>query len=115
MTTTKEKWEKPTIREVTDEGPVVVRIVGIANPNHPIAQMLDDEHAGRWIAHYNPYTEAGDPPDLETTDDKAKAIRFPTFAHWHRLYRTANGTRPWDGEPNRPITAFHLEISRVDD
>lgn len=50
------------------------------------------------------------------TDDKAKAIRFPTMREAMEAWRqqsTAVPLRP-DGEPNRPLTAYHAAFEVVD-
>jgi hypothetical protein len=52
------------------------------------------------------------------TKDKADAKRFATkgeaFELW-RAVRTVDPVRPWDGKPNRPLTAFNVEITEVRD
>jgi hypothetical protein len=47
----------------------------------------------------------------------AKAMRFPSQEAAWRCWRTQSvryPVRPWDGKPNRPLTAFNVEIVPVD-
>jgi hypothetical protein len=37
------------------------------------------------------------------------ALRWPDFASAHSAYMTSIGTR-WDGQPDRPLTAFSVQI-----
>jgi hypothetical protein len=72
-------------------------------------------HDGRYISGYE---SPGLNPDLtwmggyiETTADIKQALGFPTGMAALLKYREANGIRPYDGEPNRPLTAWYAEIS----
>lgn len=38
------------------------------------------------------------------------AWRYPDFAAASEAWRYAIGTRPWDGKPDRPLTAFTVSI-----
>jgi hypothetical protein len=80
-----------------------VRIIGLANGMpHP--------SDGEWLVSYDPYAYKGR-GHMQTTASRAKATRYD-IVEWHKLYSTAVGMRP-DGKPNRPITAFHVEVVRL--
>lgn len=68
---------------------------------------------GRWLVRYEPKKALTGEQWILTTDDRAKALKLP-FKEMSDLIRTEIGTRPWDGRPDRPITAFQLAITRAD-
>jgi len=52
---------------------------------------------------------------LEVTDDIKEAMQFPSFIEAMEKWREpagcdCHGIRPWDGRPNRPLTAWHVEV-----
>jgi hypothetical protein len=49
----------------------------------------------------------------EWTDDIETAMRFSTAGEAWMLWRSVSMTRPVraDGEPNRPLTAFTIEVA----
>jgi hypothetical protein len=68
-------------------------------------------HTGRWLCTFDP--EANDGMGRVTwTDDLDHALLFPSagaaHAYWMRV-PTNRWLRP-DGKPNRPLTAFHVEV-----
>ncbi len=73
--------------------------------------------AGKWIVSYDPEAHLPDGSYeggvLITTDDPAKATLFApeaAYAVWMAGPRCAcHRLRP-DGKPNRPLTAFNVEI-----
>jgi hypothetical protein len=77
---------------------------------------------GKFLAAYDPSAHDLDGSYLggilEVTEDPARAIQFPDAAaameEWHRTPGcTCHATRPWDGKPNRPLTAFNVAIENV--
>jgi len=77
------------------------------------------EQSFQYVIAYNPdlHREDGayDGGDLITTFDPAAAARFATIEEAMALWRAqpscgCHATRP-DGCPNRPLTAFNVEIS----
>jgi hypothetical protein len=40
-----------------------------------------------------------------------EAIGFDDAAKLHEFYSRSIGTRSWDGKPDRPITAYHVETA----
>lgn len=97
------------------KGPIVVKIIGLSTPapEGTVGDQLDREHGGRYLVSYDPKTEAGEKPRLVTTADRSKAKRFNSIADFHALYSEPYGIRPWDGKPNRPLTAFNVEVTEA--
>ena len=56
--------------------------------------------------------DAADGVGLEMTDDLAQAKVYPGFREAFLAYRATPVRHPtrFDGKPNRPLTAFHVEI-----
>jgi hypothetical protein len=71
------------------------------------------EHTGRFLVSYDPHWDDG-LGKIETTAELSEATVW-NLREWHELYSTASGVRPWDGKPNRPITAWNLELSNPED
>lgn len=70
---------------------------------------------GRYLASYDPDGNSGF-GDLALTTDPARAKRYPSTtaaAEDYRRRSTVLPTRP-DGEPNRPLTAYTVEIITVE-
>lgn len=83
----------------------IVQLIGLANGE---TSPFD----GQYLVEYDP-TRQGHTPDgkpmichLVTTPDCTKATRYTTDAA-SLLYQWTDGERP-DGQPNRPLTAFHI-------
>jgi len=75
------------------------------------------EHDGRYLVKYRPtrMNRRGEYEPgfvLETTDDKDKARRYLSQIDAWDTVRLQAGLRP-DGKPNRPLTAWTVEISPV--
>jgi hypothetical protein len=83
----------------------VIRIVGLAN-----GQPTDA--AGLYVQDYTPDGHDGR-GDLVLTDDQRQAKVYPdaaaAWADWRRT-STTHPARETDGKPNRPMTAFTVEI-----
>lgn len=84
---------------------VVIRIVGLANGEQSGAE-------GQFVHEYTPNGFEGR-GDLVLTRVRDRAKRYPDAAaameDWRRVSET-HPVRPWDGEPNRPMTAFTVEM-----
>jgi hypothetical protein len=91
--------------------PVVVRIIGGVPGIERYPELA--EQIGRYLVDYEPERAPKGEQWLWTTDDFGRATRFADHGEWFELYRTSVGTRPWDGKPDRPITAFHVEVTKV--
>ena len=88
---------------------VLVRVVGT-----PSGQVTP--HDGRFVVSWNPHTEFG-VAELVTSDDHNAARVFADAAEVLGEYSTTSSVeprRPTDGEPNRPLTAFTIEIGRAE-
>jgi hypothetical protein len=73
------------------------------------------EFDGQYVELYDPtyiHPEGYDGGLLVTTPDEARALRFPTVEAAFACYRQEFGRRH-DGEPNRPLTAWTVEIFRL--
>lgn len=68
---------------------------------------------GKYVMMYDPtYCASGEEYDggiLEVTEDRALALEFEDSAAAMEKWRESYGTRI-DGKPNRPLTAFTVEI-----
>lgn len=76
------------------------------------------DHQG-WLSFYDPdYTVDGNPHTglVDITADPAKAMRFETAIDAGECWRQQSTTRPLrpDGKPNRPLTAFTVEIKPLE-
>lgn len=65
-------------------------------------------YAGMYLAEYTPHKDNKG----VFTYDLTKAKVYPDVAAFMADYRLSIGTRP-DGKPDRPITAFDLEVIRL--
>lgn len=94
---------------MSDEKKVVVRLIdGIPGlREHPELYEL----LGQWIIRYDPQNARLGEQWIWTTDNRAEATRY-VAEEWLALYGTSIGTRP-DGKPDRPITAFYVEIKEA--
>ena len=86
-----------------------ILILGLVSPH------LGEDHAGEYVTEYVPASmdERGryrDDGFVKTTFDKALARKFPDHISAWEFWMQANGRRP-DGKPNRPMTAYTVEIS----
>lgn len=71
------------------------------------------EFDGQYVVDYDPKPRMG--PDgpwiyLTATDDPAKARQFESAADALEFWRASYGLRP-DGKPNRPLTAYTIEVT----
>lgn len=84
---------------------------------HPRTQRRHADAVRRQVARrVRPDARWRGPPDgnpmqahVVATADEAKALVFPDAAAALECWRKAHGMR-WDGRPNRPLTAFTVEI-----
>lgn len=93
---------------------VVLKLVGLAAGG---ASPLD----GLYLQEYDP-TKPGVGPNgermiahIKATDRFEEAKRFPTLPEALECWKLAYGRRP-DGKPNRPLTAYSVEmVTLIDD
>lgn len=68
---------------------------------------------GKYVVDYDPeprLSSRGEWVYLITTDDPSKARQFSSAADAMEYWRRSYGLRP-DGKPNRPLTAYTVEIA----
>ena len=89
---------------------VAIRIIG----------RVDDEPTqfdGKFVKAYDPTYRLPDGSYdggiLEVTSEPSEALSFLTMEEAAKKWAQSYGIRPWDGKPNRPLTAFHCSIERV--
>jgi hypothetical protein len=75
-------------------------------------------HDGRYVKAYEPGVLFEDGTwgggCLETTDKIDEAQKFPNAAAAWERWRVQKGVRPYDGKPNRPLTAWTAEFETVE-
>lgn len=86
---------------------VVIRILGRAIPG-------PSPEAGRYVRVYDP-NGGGEHGNLTLTGTRLKAKRYADKAAALEAYRAINENHPLrpDGMPNRPLTAFTVELLEV--
>jgi hypothetical protein len=72
------------------------------------------EFDGEYVVEYDPtprFDEEGEYVHIATTSNPAKARQFPNIEQAVEFYLlpSQSGSRE-DGEPNRPLTAYNVEI-----
>lgn len=80
---------------------------------HPLYARTDPSR-GKYLEHFDPDASAGRGNVLWTYKVE-KALKFKDISHALDFWRTPSKvmpTRP-DGKPNRPLTAFSVEIVPV--
>jgi hypothetical protein len=94
-------------RATSDER--TLKIVGLANGQ-------PSQYDGQYIVRCEPVGEPGSAV-LDTTTDIQKARRFNGIVEATEYWQQADPRMPVrpDGKPNRPLTAFSVEIARVPD
>ena len=70
------------------------------------------EMIGGYVTRYEPELAHKGEQWLWMSEDPAEALRFDRLDKLHEFYTQSIGTRPWDGRPDRPITAFHIEVTK---
>ncbi len=77
------------------------------------------EHDGRFVVYFNPDTPHPDGNydggKLITAEFPQHAQRFPgaieALEYWKQPATCpCHATRPWDGKPNRPMTAYTVQV-----
>lgn len=81
---------------------------------HGLANGAVSGFEGQYLESYDP---DADVPGV-FTNDLARAKRYPdavaALTEWRRVRTVGGGRRP-DGEADRPLTAFSIEVRKVDD
>lgn len=72
----------------------------------------DKELAGHYVVEYDPAILPDGTVHLVTTTNRDLAKRFASGLEalelWKAVAPPPHSVRPWDGRPNRPLTAFHM-------
>lgn len=88
--------------------PVNIRVLGLAIGS-PLPMVA-------WLASFDPEARDGRGNVVLTTERK-DAMQFADAAEALRVYQSSPKCHPireTDGRPNRPLTAYHVEIVRTD-
>jgi len=87
--------------------PVVIHIISLADGR-------PSEYDGQYLHSYDIEGRDGR-GNFNVTRFKALALKFPNHAKAFEVWKTQSKTRPLrpDGQPNRPLTAFTIEIVEV--
>jgi hypothetical protein len=86
---------------------VIIKIVGIAAPHGWIECPMTD----KFVRAFDPEAFGGR-GDIITSADLSKALRFQDAGEAAAFWRRQSRTVPLrdDGEPNRPMTGYTVEI-----
>jgi hypothetical protein len=68
-----------------------------------------------WLAEYDPEANHGH-GRIVATKDRERAMVFDTAGDALRCYQQVPACHPWrpDGKPNRPLTAYTVEVIPTD-
>lgn len=85
------------------------------SPAGPIARRGHGVAPGQYLYRYDPEYANG-AGDAVTTDDPTKAARFANAGDAFECWRSVPRSLPQrpDGKPNRPLTAFTIEVVEYD-
>lgn len=75
----------------------------------------ETDPVGLYLSYYDPDALEGFGA-AEWTDDVSKALRFDKASQAIEFWRQQSRARPFrhDGQPNRPLTAFSVEVVRLE-
>lgn len=86
-------------------GPVVMQIVGLARGG-------ESPNDGAYVLSFDANARGGR-GELRVTRDRGRAMTFPSdkeaMAFWRQQSRVMP-LRPYDGKPNRPLTAYSVMV-----
>lgn len=83
-----------------------IKLIGLSNGEDT---QFDGKFVKLYDPHYCPDGEQYDGGKLEVTPNRDEALEFPDAKAAIEYWRQSHGIRP-DGKPNRPLTAFSVEI-----
>lgn len=98
--------------DYTKIGPVVIRVYGTAEQ-----LFAHHGHEGIYLKSYDLDVEPGEIP-AQLTGHRTEALQFPSAQAAFETYRQVSPKhpiRPWDGLPNRPLTAFTVAIEPLEE
>jgi hypothetical protein len=85
----------------------IIRIVGGVNGLSRYPELM--ECIGQYVVRYEPRFAKLGQQWLWTSPNIEEALEFPNLSDAHEFLMQSIGTR-WDGQPDRPITVFHVQI-----
>jgi len=72
-------------------------------------------HDNRYVARWNPHTKAGTLELVSTVDiNEARHFDYRDLMDEWRTVSRIEPLRPWDGKPNRPLTAITIDVVKID-
>ena len=82
---------------------------------YDILDAILSDDSGRYLSHAN-FDACDGMGDFIFTDDKDKAMRFPSLEAAMEFWKTQSTIRPLrdDGQPNRPLTAFSAAFETLE-
>jgi hypothetical protein len=89
--------------------PYVIKLIGGISGMERYPELL--AHIDRFVTRYEPELAPKGEQWIWTSADPMEAIGFDDAAKLHEFYSRSIGTRSWDGKPDRPITAYHVETA----
>jgi hypothetical protein len=91
----------------------VMRIVGIEGPHR---DERSEAVVGKYLRSYDPEAHGG-AGHVEVTAELEHAQRFPSLLEAMELWKAVPANNPvrLDGKPNRPLSAYSVEIMEVID
>jgi hypothetical protein len=91
------------------DDPYIIRLIGGVKGIERYPELR--AHIGKYVTRYEPAAARKGEQWIWTSDDPMEAVGFEDPTKLHAFYSEAIGTRPWDGRPDRPITAFHVQTA----
>jgi hypothetical protein len=90
--------------------PYIIKLIGGIKGMEHYPELR--QHIGRYVTRYEPEQALQGEQWLWTSDDPMEAVGFDDHSKLHAFYAQAIGERPWDGRPDRPITAYHVQMAQ---
>jgi hypothetical protein len=86
--------------------------IGMTRPGHPWPDVT-----GQYLKSYDPEARDGE-GEVTWTPDRGLAMTFPDVAAAHACWTQvprSRPVRPYDGQPNRPLTAWSITFETASD
>jgi hypothetical protein len=89
----------------------IIELVGVANP----LSSPDSMRPGEFLCSFDPDAYGGI-GRAESTPDVEQALKFADAKDAYECWRKQSTVRPLrdDGKPNRPLTAYTVEIQQLE-
>jgi hypothetical protein len=92
------------------DDPYVIRLLGGVNGLEQYPELF--EQLDRYVVDYQPELAPKGEQWIWTSDKLEDAKQFADAGEVHVFLTQSIGSRPWDGQPDRPISVFHVEIAQ---